>query len=288
MFQDVLPDHVREDVRKQREHKDDLQGQINYVYSELDTYNDAQLSKFNISKLKDSLKTKTKIPTSINAVGTEPIAPTVEEAPSPPARCMASIERMINDAMDRANRGRDTARKPPGSRSSSAGSSKGGGLIPNPRFKGCWRCGKEGHSRANFSEFLAIKAKNGGKVRKYYVGAYEKNLKNKPTKVNVLITEDVDDELEETVRMWPVMGIPEPVTTSNYFGAFGDEDIDDDESEVVKALSQLTPNIQFSSQKTKPQKQKKSSVAKMHMTKLMTIAREVKEGKITLPELDLP
>ena len=85
MFQDVLPDHVREDVRKQREHKDDLQGQINYVYSELDTYNDAQLSKFNISKLKDSLKTKTKIPTSINAVGAEPTAPIVEEVPSPPA-----------------------------------------------------------------------------------------------------------------------------------------------------------------------------------------------------------
>ena len=131
---------------------------------------------------------------------------------------MASIERMINAAMNRTDRaggrGRETARKPPGSRSSSAGSSTGGRRIPNPRFKGCWCCGKEGHSRANCPEFIAIKAKNGGKVPRDYVGAYEKFLKDKPTKVNVATTkDDEDDELEETVRIWPVMKMPEPVIT---------------------------------------------------------------------------
>ena len=46
------------------------------------------------------------------------------------------------------------------------------------------------------------------------VGAYEKFLKDKPTKVNVVTAkDDEDDELEETVRIWPVMRMPEPVAT---------------------------------------------------------------------------
>ena len=131
MFQDILPDHVKEDVRRQKDTKDNLQKQIDYVYSELDTYNDAQLSKLNISKLKDSLKPKVKLPTAINALGAGQEASAPIEVPPPPMPDMsavqANIERMVNGAFNKADRGRDTRsdrgrdtkRTPPGSRSSS-------------------------------------------------------------------------------------------------------------------------------------------------------------------------
>ena len=84
MFINILPESVRKDIRE-KPGLTTLQTCIDHVLADIGRLNDVQLSKFKISKLKDSLKTKTKIPTSINAVGAEPTAPIVEEVPSPPA-----------------------------------------------------------------------------------------------------------------------------------------------------------------------------------------------------------
>ena len=294
MFQDILPDQVKEDVKRQRDAKDNLQMQIDYVYGELDTYNDSQLSKLNISKLKDSLKPKVKLPTSINVLGAEQQVPETVDVPRPPVPDMASfqanIERMVNAAFDKnakgRDRGRDTRRTPPGSRSSSNGSKTGGGgrKAPNPKFEGCWCCGDKDHSRADCPKWKAIKAKNDGKIPKDYVGAYEKSLKPR-TKVAAVTKTD----FEETVKIWPVMRLPKPVQTSNTFSGLSATDDDDrDESDVVKALSQLTSNVVFASEKSRSQKaKKKDHEVHMNFVHLNAIAKDVKDGKITLPELDL-
>ena len=95
-----------------------------------------------------------------------------------------------------------------------------------------------------------------------------------------------DEELEETVRIWPIMPIPEPVTTSNACVNLSETDDEDEESEVVRALAQLTPNITVSSQK-QSQKSRRAAGVKLNIAHLNAIARDVKSGKIALPDIDL-
>ena len=54
----------------------------------------------------------------------------------------------------------------------------------------------------------------------------------------------------------------------------------------MKALAALTPNVQRASEKSKPQKLKKSG-SPMNIAHLNAIARMVKNGEIQLPDLDL-
>ena len=75
MFQNILPDDVLEDVKLQRDMKDSLKRQVAHVLGEIGTYTDAQLSKWNISKLQKSLNTKAKMPTSISTVAVEQESP---------------------------------------------------------------------------------------------------------------------------------------------------------------------------------------------------------------------
>ena len=302
MFQNILPEDVKSDLKLQRDLRDDLQKQVAYVLSEIETYTNSELSKWNLAKIRNSLKPKAKVPTAINAVTAAESenrnSSKTQESPVPPppipdmAAFQANLERMVNSAVSNSvGRGRDTRRNQPPSRSSSAGSNKAGRRIPNPRFAGCWCCGEEGHTRAKCDKFKAIIAKNGGKVPKNYEGAYEKAMKAR--KVNSVSVEGMgnddfedDDELEETVRVWPIMPIPKPVTTSNSFMNLSETDDEDDESEVVRALSQLTPNITLSSQK-QSQKSRRAARAKLNIAHLNAIARDVKSGKITLPDVEL-
>ena len=168
------------------------------------------------------------------------------------------------------------------SRASSSGSNKAGRNISNPRFNGCWCCGSTEQTRAKCPEFLAVKAKNGGKVPKAYAGAYERSKKAGPTsKVAALTTE----ELEETIKIWPALQTPPPIPTSNSFsGLFelGDGE-SDDESDVIKALRQLTSNVQLSSEKSMSQKARKAQGTRMNVAQLNAIAKQVKEGNISFP-----
>ena len=299
MFQNILPQDVLSDVKLQRDLRDDLQKQVAYVLSEIETYTNAELSTWNIAKLQNSLKPKAKVPTTIAALATAEmeIKPQQQESlvsvPAPPipdlASFQANIERMVNAAVSKtagANRGRDKERSKPPSRNSSAGSNKGSRRTPNPRFNGCWCCGESGHDRANCPVFKSIKAKNNGKVPPGYEGAYEKHMKTQKKAVHSIRTEPVDDEFKDTVPIWPVMRMPQPVPLANSFRDLTDDDDEDDESEVVRALAQLTSNIVFTSQK-KSQKSRKGQGMKFNIAHLNAVARDVKAGKITLPELVL-
>ena len=300
MFQRILPDDVLANLKLQRDMKDDLQRQISHVFGDLGTSVDQSLSKWNLSKLQKALKpTRPASGTSINAVHTEPETQDFPPPPVPDAAAMqANIERMVAAAIGQQTRGRDQRRTPPASRGSSNGSQRQSSgprrqsdrRTPNPRFQGCWCCGSDKHSRADCPEFKAIKAANNGRVPKDYVGAYEKSLKkDSKTKVASLTIESPKQEFNETVRIWPVMKLPKPVSTSNTFKGLNDElDDDDGESDMVKALSQLTSHVQLGSQRAQSQRQKKSSRKQvLNTTHLNAIARDVLSGKIDLPDVDL-
>ena len=105
------------------------------------------------------------------------------------------------------------------------------------------------------------------KVPKDYEGAYEESMKAKKTATAALTVSNVSDapgpEFEETY-MWPLITAkgkikrPAPAATSlkNRFDAFGDndngpDDADDDETEMIKALSMITSNIKIQNQNFK-------------------------------------
>ena len=150
-------DEVCADVKKQRDLRYDLDMQISYIYGQLGDNMDEKLSRWNLAKLQQQLKPKSKNSTGVNALEmtTErPSKPSAPEVPSPPvpdaAAFQANFEKMVNAAVSR-ERGRQPTRTPPGSRAGSSESRRlGSRRVPNPRFEGCWCCRKKGHSRRDW------------------------------------------------------------------------------------------------------------------------------------------
>ena len=300
MFHNILPDGVKEDVKRQKEMKGNLDAQIAHIYSEMGDHEDDKLSRWNLAKMQQQLKLKPKNSTGVHAVNASG-SDLYAEVPPPPPPDMASIERMINAAVARGRqqeRGRTSDRSPAGSRSGSSQRGGRGRNIPSPKFAGCWCCGEEGHSRQNCKKFKAIKDANGGNVPKDYEGAYEKAQKAHRDKTRETSLKAVQvgpapptlsSEHEETCTLFPMMKLPPPVETNNKFSALHDHDSDDDdENDVVKALASLTSNVQLASDKAMSQRERRSKNPQgKRLSHLNAIARKVKSGEITLPDLDL-
>ena len=162
--------------------------------------------------------------------------------------------------------------------------------LPNPKFEGCWCCGEKGHSRAQCKEFQRVRAANGGKVPRDYEGAYEKHMKKSGKQIvsPISVTTDEPEDHEETTLLWPLIRSPppRPTVTSNKFADLCDsEDSDDDESEMLKALAQLTSKISTGPKQTQSQKKKKGK--KMNMTRVLAVAKKIRNGELTLPDLKL-
>ena len=300
-FWKILPDIVKDDVKKQKDCVGNLDKQIAYVLSTLTEHSDEKLSKWNLKKLQDTLKFKPKNSTSLHAIAS---ASTEAEVPPPPPLTMEAmtqnIERIVAAALTRTNdRGRAPARSgsTSGSRSGSNGSQRGGQRqrMPNPKFKGCWDCGGD-HNRRDCPKFKKVLADNGGKLPKGYEGNYEKAMKagrGPPTKISAVgvVSHPRDNGLlehAETTPLWPLMKMPPmtPVATSNKFSAFEDES-DDDEDEVMQALNAITPNVQRASDKKLPQRVRRAKSKPMTLARINSIARKVKTGEIQLPTIDL-
>ena len=129
---------------------------------------------------------------------------------------------------------------------------------------------------------------------KDYMGTYEKSLKSRHTPVRALdvaYDEPFASEHLETVKLWPTLKSPAPIVTKNKFRALDDFNPDDeDESEVLKALSALTPNVSMASERAVPQRIKKGqrkADQPYDVARLCAIARDVKAGRIKLPDVDL-
>ena len=314
MLWKILPDEVREDIKKQKDLKGNIDLQLAYLYGEMGDTMDEKLSRWNLAKLQQQLKYKTKNTTGLNAVASSAAdsPQAIPASPPPPipdlAAFTANMERLLNAAVTRGrnesqSRGRPNDRTPPASRNGSSGSQRTGRRSPNPRFKGCWCCGKEGHSRADCPEFKAIKKANDGKIPRDYAGAYEKSMKKSkvlaPISVRSQEPPPQPKEHDETsINLWPLLSShktvkPRPIVApivrvSNKFKAFESEvDDDDDEESIVRSLSAMTSKVQLASDKAKPQKARKKRSKPLDLAHLNLIAQKIKSGEITLPDMDL-
>ena len=294
MFRGVLPDNVTEELKKLH-----ATGQLqtwdleyNHVYKEISRFNDSRLSKWNLQRLNESIKPKHS--QKVNHVGSS--EPRTDEQFEPPpmpdlASMQANVERMVAAAISRADRGRpSTKQTSSGSRSGSANSRNSEKpryrSLPNPKFEGCWCCGEKGHTRAQCKEFARIKSDNGGRVPKGYKGAYEKHVeKLGKTTVAAVVTSEPEDH-DETY-LWPLIRAPPPpkTPTSNKYSALIDSDDDDDEADVVKALAQLSSNIQVGPKV--PQSQRKKGRSGIDMTRIQAVAKKIRNGELTLPDIEL-
>ena len=307
MFQKIIPDDVREELKRQRDIRQDLQRQIDYVYAEIGTLIDSKLSKWNISKLQQQLKSKSTGVSAVGASNNEPAGHISQgdnardsDAPPPPipdlASLSANIERMVNAAVSRdrdrdRGRGRGVQKSPAVSRSGSSDSKMGNRRIPNPKFDGCWCCGSKDHTRQKCPEFAKIKKANGGKIPRDYQGAYEKSLKSRDTSLKVVATRPLEsyEEFPETLPLWPMLSSPPPrlsTPVSNKFDTLADDEGSDVESEVMHALQQITSNVQRAKDKAVSQQDKRFQHPR-NIAHLMAVAKEVTDGKIHLSEVDL-
>ena len=293
MFRNILPEHVKAELKKQN--LDSLDKEYNWVHNELGRFNDHRLSKWNIEKLTEQIRTRN--PVRAHHVGAEQVAaPAKDDVPAPPVPDMSSmqanIERMVAAAISRNDRGRSETRNSQiGSRSGSTDSKKGRyRSLPNPKFKGCWCCGEEGHSRQNCPVSEKVRKANGGKVPRNYEGAYEKAMKkgkvvaviSAQEETSPIVGQGEDAEHSETyVPLWPLMRSPPPAPTSIHKKLLALDDnngeIDDDESEVVKALSMLTPNVRRADGLTQSQRRNNG---KLNMARITALAKQVKSGEI--------
>lgn len=293
MFRGVLPDNVTDKLKKLH-----ATGQFqtwnleyNHVYKEISRFNDSRLSKWNLQRLNESIKPKHS--QKVNHVGSS--EPRTDEQFEPPpmpdlASMQANVESMVAAAISRADRGRpNTKQTSSGSRSGSANSRNSEKpkyrSLPNPKFEGCWCCGKKGQTRAQCKEFARIKSDNGGRVPKGYKGAYEKHVeKLGKTTVAAVVTEPED---HDETYLWPLIRAPPPPKTpsSNKFSALIDSDDNDDEADVAKALAQLSSNIQVGPKV--PQSQRKKGRSGIDMTRIQAVAKKIRNGELTLPDIEL-
>jgi len=154
--------------------------------------------------------------------------------------------------------------------------------------------GSTEHTRQRCPGFLEIKAKNGGKIPKDDEGAYELSMKKTKTKVNAVSAHTELSAHDETF-MWPLISaptpgkVPRPPPTAfrNQYDSLS-EDSDNDETEVMLALGQITSKIQLASDKNQSQSQKQQRIGKgVDMSKIYAVAQQVLNGELELPHLDL-
>ena len=307
MFRGIIPEHVTDELKKLQSQFPVWDMEYNYVYKEISRLNDSRLSKWNMQRLTEAIKPKSS--QKINHVGSEQRhVEQSQDVPPPPIPDMSSmqanLERMVAAAFSKAERGRPSAvdrgrstakNTSSGSRSGSVNSNSSQKpryrSLPNPKFDGCWCCGEKGHSRAQCKEFARIRAANGGKIPRDYKGAYEKHVeKLAKSTITAAITNDFSDhdefEHDETF-VWPMLGSPPPPKTSisNKFSALSDSDTDEDESEIVKALAQLSSNVTVGPKK--PQSQSRKAKSGLDMTRIHAVAKKIRDGHLTLPDIKL-
>ena len=134
-------------------------------------------------------------------------------------------------------------------------------------------------------------------VPKGYEGAYEKSLKGTQARVNALSSSPAvtaeSPELTETY-MWPLISAPmppkamRPAPTSTHNRYDDLDDGDEEESEVVKTLAQLTANVQKGSDQSKSQRKRcQSAHRRLDMAHIKSLTQQVINGDMNSPDLNL-
>ena len=114
-------------------------------------------------------------------------------------------------------------------------------------------------------------------------------MKKTSTAVKAIRVESFPDGCEhsETCPLWPLLSLPgERVKTYNKFDVFADrEESEDEESEIVKALSQISARVTKGHTSQKAKKSHRKSA--LGTAKLNTLAQQINDGTICLPDLEL-
>ena len=297
MFLNMLPTSVSEKLRERRD-LTTLQQYINEIDADLGRLNDARLAKLHAQRMSSALKAGSR--SSVNAV--------VEEQPPPTPQPTVSedigkkLDTLISVLSSNGSQQRGRTSGPADrtskreDRSASPHRSKSPrGIDPawEKEGKGCLHCGARGHQRKNCMKFKKLLTDNNNSLPTGYKGAYEK-WKDQRKKVNVSAIPDFDldddlDEFPETNMVWclptkksNLRSLSVPIApVKNCFSALQESD---DEDEILSALQQLTPNIRIGPKV--PQKHHKISSA-LSKKEIANIARQVADGTIDLPDLDL-
>ena len=85
----------------------------------------------------------------------------------------------------------------------------------------------------------------------------------------------------------PLPSRTEPTKISNKFSALDDDHETDDEGDMLRALQQLSPNIQVGPKPSQRQRKAQKSTQGLTKHKIAALAEQVKSGEISLPSLDL-
>ena len=159
----------------------------------------------------------------------------------------------------------------------------------------------------NAFKYHAIKDAKQGKVPKDYAGAYVKSMKrSKSSAVPIKAVTSRSAEAQGLVPraassnpeivetyLWPVISalaplrIPRspPNATRKQYNELTDSN--DEESEAVKALAQLTSNVRLESDKSQSCPKSKRKSGEIDMAHIQSVAQHVKNGDIRLPDLSL-
>ena len=301
MFVNILPPHVQQQVRD-KIGLDTLQKCINHVISDLGRLNDLKLSKLHSERLKQSLSHSQRL-SPLTEYGDE----AVHEVPKH-EETLSKIVNLLSDKMDTiaAAMARPKARPRPGAPAAPA---RGPSLYAKFGNK-CLICGSEDHRVATCPVKKNLMAKNGGAMPTDFKSAFRKWKDKQPKPVSAL-TEDYpegyeDEEFEETASLQPLWSVPLraissrsdctpcKVTNCEHHNSFNElledkrfDDTDDDENQMVNALNQFASRVKIGPKISQKQNKKLLPPKPLDKLTIAGIARQVREGKISLPDLDL-
>ena len=132
MLMNTIPDSVAADIRK-RVDIVTFQQVVNFIMTEVATYNDERLAKLQASKMSKLMNSTTKTP--VNQVIADrnelPNQPEVPDIESVVGKVIAAMQAKGPVRRQRSSSPATTSRR----------------ALPDPKFDGCWECGVKGHRR---------------------------------------------------------------------------------------------------------------------------------------------
>ena len=292
MFINILPPLVQKEVRE-RPGIVTLQQCINHVLSDIGRLNDLKLSKIHSDKLKQSLSATQRMSPLTEKIDD---ADEVEPAPEGDFKSLINIlsDKMdhIAAAMNRPKRADPKAQAQP----------KRGESDFKKFGNRCLHCGSEEHRAVNCPVKKALMAKNGGKLPQGYKSAFDKWKAKQPKSVSPIIDDDMysddDEEFSETASVRPLWSVPmcgictdqDFAHVNSFAGLFDEDHMDedeDDEAAMVNALNHISSRVTIGPKPSQKAGKKNGTIKPLDRSTIASIAKQVREGKFALPDLDL-
>ena len=292
MFINILPASVQKEIREKPE-LTTLQSCINHVLSDLGRLNDVSLSKLHSDRLKASLSSSHRI----NSL-TETNEDDADDKSQGKPKYEDVFKSAINALSDKLDNVVAAVARP------KARAKAGPNRRPSDFAKfgdKCLHCGSEKHRAKDCQMIKKLRADNGGKTPPGYKSAFDKWKEKQPKSVAAITEDDEDGEFSETdlEPCWSITGrccavplcgpceSPSFDHHNSFQALFDSDDFDDDEDDagVLNALKQISSKITIGPKKS--QKIRKNLSRPLDKRTIASIAKQVRDGKLDLPDLTL-